>query len=134
MLVLDEQLLGRDVEERIADWYRGRVVYITDLRPNTVIKDEAIPLLLRQQKQPTFVTINESDFWSRTAGDQRFCIICFALPDSRVHELPSSLRRILHQAPFRTKSQRMGSVLRVTNTHIHYYTASSTTIQSLALW
>jgi hypothetical protein len=38
------------------------VLFITDLRPGTVIKDDAIPLLLRQQYQATFVSINETDF------------------------------------------------------------------------
>lgn len=58
MIVLDEQLLGRNLELEIAKWYRGKILFITDLRPHTVIKDDAIPGLLRQQSQPTFVTIN----------------------------------------------------------------------------
>lgn len=40
MLVLDEQLLGRNLEVELARWYRGSVLFITDLRPATVIKDE----------------------------------------------------------------------------------------------
>lgn len=63
MIVLDEQLLCRDIEHEIARWYGGKVLFITDLRPNTIIKDDAIPGLLRQQIQPAFVTINEKDFW-----------------------------------------------------------------------
>jgi hypothetical protein len=66
MLVLDEQLLGRNLEAALGRWYRGPVHFITDLRPGTVIKDDAIPVLLRQQQQATFLTINEADFW-RTA-------------------------------------------------------------------
>ncbi len=62
MIVLDEQLLGRNLEVEIARWYRGAVCFITDLRPNTVIKDDAIPQLLQQANQPTFVTINVNDF------------------------------------------------------------------------
>jgi hypothetical protein len=64
MLVLDEQLSGRDLDVALRRWYRGSVVFFTDLRPGTVIKDEAIPELLRRQRQATFVTINEHDFWS----------------------------------------------------------------------
>lgn len=67
MIVLDEQLLGRNIEEQIARWYQGAICFITDLRPNTVIKDDAIPKLLQQENQPTFVTINEQDFWRKTA-------------------------------------------------------------------
>ena len=47
MIVLDEQLLGREVDVRVARWYRGAVLFVTDLRPNTVIKDDVIPVLLR---------------------------------------------------------------------------------------
>jgi hypothetical protein len=85
VLVLDEQLLGRDLDTALARWYRGPVLFITDLRPGTVIKDDAIPVLLRQQQQATFLTINESDFWRKVAIDARFCVVCFALPDSRAH-------------------------------------------------
>ena len=81
MIVLDEQLLGRGIEHDIARWYRGKVQFITELRPHTVIKDDAIPMLLRQQPQPTFVTINERDFWQRVAGDPRYCLVCFVWSD-----------------------------------------------------
>ena len=47
MIVLDEQLLGRDIENQIAHWYQGAVCFIIDLRPDTVIKDDAIPRLLQ---------------------------------------------------------------------------------------
>lgn len=86
MIVLDEQLLGRDIEMEIAKWYRGAVKFISDLRPHTVIKDDAIPELLRLLRQPVFVTINETDFWRKVVIDKRYCIVCFVMPDSRVRE------------------------------------------------
>jgi len=121
VIVLDEQLLGRDLETTIAAWYAGAVVYITDLRPYTVIKDDVIPLLLRQQSQPTFVTINVADFWRKIALDERFCVVCFTLPDSRVREIAPLLRVVLHRSEFNTKAKRMGTVVRVTDTGISYY-------------
>jgi len=122
MIVLDEQLLGRNLEKQIALWYRGRVCFITDLRPGTVIKDDAIPMLLRQQKQPTFVTINERDFWRRVAIDRQFSVCCFPMPDSHAHEIPPLLRRVLRHSVFRSKANRMGKVLRITGQEINYYT------------
>jgi len=122
MLVLDEQLLGRDLDTELAHWYRGPVLFITDLRPGTVIKDDAIPPLLRQQRQTTFLTINESDFWRKVAIDARFCVVCFGLPDSRAGEIPALLRAVFRLAAFQTKARRMGKVLRVTHTTISYYT------------
>jgi hypothetical protein len=121
MIVLDEQLLGRNLEGEIAKWYRGAVQFIIDLRPKTVIKDDAIPTLLRQQNQATFVTINESDFWRRVAVDRRYCIVCFSLPDSRAHEIPPLLRSLLRHPEFRTKAERMGKVIRVTGNEVSYY-------------
>ena len=107
MIVLDEQLLGRDIEEQIARWYQGAVCFITDLRLNTVIKDDAIPKLLQQENQPTFVTINESDFWRKTAINSQFCVVWFALPDSRAREISQRLRRLFDHPLFDTKNKRM---------------------------
>ncbi len=71
MIVLDEQLLGRGLDRAISQWYRGSVIFINELRPNSVIKDDAIPHLLRLARQPTFVTINTTsvhtlEWWSST--------------------------------------------------------------------
>lgn len=131
MIVLDEQLLGRAIEHTIKTWYRGRVIFITELRPNTVIKDDAISFLLSQQRQPTFVTINESDFWQRIAINPRFCCACFALPDSRAGLVPDLLKRLFQHPQFRTKAGRMGTVLRISPTVGAYYTWLDRTVRSL---
>jgi hypothetical protein len=121
MLVLDEQLLGRDLERALGRWYRGSVRFITELRPGTIIKDDAIPALLRECNRATFLTINEQDFWRRVAIDERFCVICFALPDSRAREIPALLRVVLRLPEFRIKARRMGWALRVTRERVSYY-------------
>ena len=121
MIVLDEQLLGRDIEVELSRWYRGSVCFVTDLRPNTIIKDEAIPHLLRKQRQPTFVTINESDFWRRIRADRKYCIICFALSDSRANQIPEKLKTLLRKPEFRSKAKRMGKVIRFTEQSIRFY-------------
>ncbi|BAZ14868.1 hypothetical protein NIES4071_67380 [Calothrix sp. NIES-4071] len=133
MIVLDEQLLGRDLEELISAWYRGNVCFITDLRPDTIIKDDAIPMLLRQQSQPTFVTINERDFWRKVEIDNNFCVICFTFPDRRAREISSSLRAILKHPDFNTKTKRMAKVLRVTDNSVAYYSLENREILEIAL-
>jgi hypothetical protein len=133
MIVLDEQLLGRGLENTIARWYQGTVCFITDLRPHTVIKDDAIPRLLQQERQPTFVTINESDFWRKVDSNNRFCVVCFALPDSQAHEISPRLRLLLRRPAFSTKRQRMGKVVRVTNRQISYYTFDNKQIRVISL-
>lgn len=124
MIVLDEQLLGRNIEHDIARWYRGPVLFILDLRPRTVIKDDGVPELLRQQSQATFITINERDFWQKVEADARYCIVCFPLSDPRVREIPSALRSLFRRPEFRTKAQRMGKVIRVTSEDVRFYTTN----------
>lgn len=131
MIVLDEQLLGRNIEVEIAKWYRGAVRFITDLRPNTMIKDDAIPELLRPQDQPTFVTINERDFWRKVTIDPRYCIVCLSLPDSRATEIPQLLRSLLQRTEFRTKANRMGKVIRMTEKEVSYYTISEREVKTI---
>lgn len=131
MIVLDEQLMGRGLEDEIALWYRGAVCFISDLRPDTVIKDDALPLLLRQQSQPTFVTINERDFWQRVAIDRHFYVVCSALPDSNATDIPRLLRKLLRQPLFRAKARRMGYVIRGTQNSGGYYSWANRTVQSL---
>jgi hypothetical protein len=133
MIVLDEQLLGRGLEQDIARWYRGTVQFITDLRPHTIIKDEAIPALLRQQSQPTFVTINEPDFWRKVVPDERYCIVCFVLSDARARDIPLALRALLRRPELRTKAQRMGKVIRVTQHDVSYYTLSDRHVKTMPL-
>ena len=53
--------------------------FITELRPSTVIKDDAIPSILRLERDATFVTINESDFWEVVDITNDFCgVFCLA--------------------------------------------------------
>jgi len=104
MIVLDEELQGLGLEEKISNWYRGSILLIKALRPGTVIKDEAVPKLLRQIRQPTFVTINYSDFWRRVAAEKSFCLLCFKLTADQVDELPLFLRRIFKIPEFQTKT------------------------------
>ncbi len=132
MIVLDEQLLGRDIENQIARWYQGAVCFIVDLRPNTVVKDDAIPSLLQQESQPTFVTINESDFWLKAAITDQFCMVCFALPDSRAREIPARLRRLFDHPLFDTKKKRMGKMIRVAEKEVCYYGVEDMTVKTVA--
>lgn len=132
MIVLDEQLKGRRrLDEIIARWYQGPVIFVTELRPNTIIKDEIIPVLLRQVNQPTFITINETDFWRKFPADERFCLVCFALTDAKADEIPQQLRRLLQMPEFAHKASRMGKVIRVTQQNITFYTTGSRQVASL---
>jgi hypothetical protein len=132
MIVLDEQLLSYGIQVSIARWYRGVVTDITQLRPHTVILDEAIPMLLRAVSRPTFVTINVADFWRRLAPNPQFCIVCCAVSHTRAQEVPDLLRRVLALEPFRTRSRRLGKIVRVSPQHVQYYTTDIRAIHLIA--
>ena len=130
MIVLDENISDRlRVHDPIAGWYRGKVVIIRDLRPRTRILDEAIPRLLARQKQPTFVTTNVMDFWQRVAADRRYCIICLSLPNERQGEISDLLHRLFRLPDFKTKSTRMGKVVRISQASIQFYQMGDEAIQ-----
>jgi len=131
MIVVDENLHGRRILAAIASWYPGQVVSVTTLRPKSLIKDEAVPVLLREAAQPTFVTINVSDFWRKVQPHGRYCIITVALPKERAREIPEFLRRLFHLPDFRTKALRMGKVICLTPTRVDYY-ESDRRVHSLA--
>ena len=134
MIVLDEQLLGRGIEISIAAWYPGSVSFITDLRPDTVIKDEAIPTILAQASEPTFVTINAIDFWQKVALSKRFCLICVAVPDSQTALVSELVRRLLRRREFRARSSRLGKAFHLTPTGASWYSETNSTIQELPAW
>lgn len=123
MIVLDENLKDNRIRDAIAQWYQGQVLFIRDLRPNTIIKDEAIPSLLQRVNEPAFVTINVSDFWIQTTPSPRFCIIAFEIPKERSLEIPLLLREILRLDEFKSKASRMGKIIHWTPTRIEYYEA-----------
>ncbi len=111
MIVLDENLMGLLLDHAIAEWYPGRVCYITDLRPATLIQDEAIPSLLQQVKEATFITTNASDFWRQIPAHRGYCVMCLVLPNERLREIPELLRRLFRMTEFKTKAARMGKVV-----------------------
>ena len=131
MIVLDEQLLGYGLQHIIARWYKGSVTDITELRPDTVIEDEAVPALLRSVRQPTFVTMNVADFWRRLAPDPKFCVACFALPHARADEISDLLRSLFSLEPFRTRQRRLGKIARVSSKQVQFYTTDSWAVQSI---
>jgi len=121
MIVLDEQLQGLGLEDTMTRWYRGRVLVVKKLRPGTVIKDEAIPSLLRRLRQPTFVTINYTDFWRRVPADKSYCIVCLGLPVEQADQASGWLRQLFRLPEFKTKGARMGTVVLASPQQLRYY-------------
>lgn len=121
MIVLDEQLCREPLRMAIAQWHRGKIRCITDLRPSSVIKDDAAPELLLSVKQPTLVTINYKDFWRKISAHRGYCAICIDLPNERWAEVSPILRDLLRHPDFRNKNSRMGKVISwKAGTTMHY--------------
>ena len=133
MIVLDENLQVLRLGNPIARWYGGRVCYIIDLDPGAVIKDEAIPAYLHQLKGATFVTTNVTDFWRRVRADARYGIICLALPNERMREIPNLLRWLFRLPELKTKAARMGKVVRVSRRQVRYYSVNDNRLRSLSI-
>lgn len=122
MIVLDENIHDARILDSVRRWYRGQVLSIVELRPQTIIKDDAISGLLLQVQAPTFVTINVGDFWRKIAPHPRYCVVTLALPQQMALQVPELLRRLLRQNSFRTKAQLMGTIARLTPDNFAYYT------------
>ncbi len=121
MIVLDEHLYDPLIIADISSWYSGQVIPLIKLRPGSIIKDDVIPILLRKGVEPTFVTINVTDFWKKIRPHNDFCIITVALTQTQVYEIPNLLRRLLQLPEFKKKALRMGKVIHVTQKHVEYY-------------
>src|SRR5437667_12912687 len=113
MIVLDEQLADAQVGREFARWYKGTVTNITRLRPCTMIFVDVVPTLLRTVRNPTFVTINYTDFWRVILASPAHCVVCLKLRQHEALLSPQIVRRLLSQPEFRTKRSRMGYVISV---------------------
>lgn len=131
MIVLDEHLLDPKIKKAIERWYEGKVCSITDLRPGTIIHDDAVPTLLRRALNPSFVTINVGDFWRKSKPDKGFFIACLQVPESEDVKVPRLIRRLFRLKPFQTKKDRMGKIAHVGAKAVSYYSAESWAIQEI---
>ena len=130
MIALGEQLICRGIESAVAEWYPGPVRLIHELRPGSVVRDDAVPFVLNRQNRRTFVTINESDFWCRLAITRAFGVVCVGLSDPRATEVQNLRRALFRRSGFRTKAQRMGKVVRISVGGIMYYSADDPLVRA----
>jgi hypothetical protein len=134
VIVLDEHMPGGRLSKAIRYWYKGKVTFVRDLRPGTVIKDDVIPQLLRQFAQPTFATINVSHFWQQVPIDQRFCVVCLDIPDSALLRTALLLKLLFSNPNFKTKGLRAGHVFRINlDEMVRYYTWTDREIRTFRL-
>jgi hypothetical protein len=119
MLVLDASLSNEEVLLPLQKIMR--TISIRDVRPYEVVKDDRVPVLLRELSAPMFITIDEAGFWHRRLCDRSYCVLCFALNKNQQKLIPGMLRQLLRLPEFKTKSARMGKVARLSLASIQYY-------------
>ncbi|MDZ7363910.1 MAG: hypothetical protein ONB46_24830 [candidate division KSB1 bacterium] len=105
---------------------------VRDLRIYEIVKDDRVPLLLRELSSPKFTTIDEAGFWRRTMCSQAYCILYFALSDAQQELIPSLLRKLLRLPEFKKKANRMGKVARISLANIKYYQTGDNKMHVLA--
>jgi hypothetical protein len=130
MFIVDVALADELVLEPIKRLASTRSV--RDLRIYEIVKDDRVPVLLRELSSPTFITIDEAGFWRRNMCSQAYCILCFALSDAQQELIPSLLRQLLRLPEFKTKTNRMGKVARISLANIKYYQAGDNKMHVLA--
>lgn len=121
MIVLDEQLNDKRIISAVEHWYEGQVAVIQELHPGTVIKDDAVPMLLLEKKDPTFVTINYDDFWQITPPNDGYCVICLKLRSNEKLKVGELVREVLGMPQYDTKQKRMGKVISLNHGHVTHY-------------
>ena len=108
MIVLDEHFDEGLVLVPLSNRLKSRVVSVRELRPGTVIKDEAIPTLLGRYKNPTFVTGNVTDFWRKLPAEARYCLVCVPVPTQRQAEIPDLFAAFSKASKFPDRPQEDG--------------------------
>jgi hypothetical protein len=129
-IVVDEMMSVSKVLNVIQQWTTA--CRVTDLRPHERILDDRILTLLRELKQPTFITL-DGWFWQRRLCDRHYCIVYFTVPEEQHPHIPHLLRRLFRLPEFRTKANRMGKVIRVSTDRVQYYRLSDRNPHVLSL-
>jgi hypothetical protein len=78
------------------------------------LKDEQIIPLLRRLRNPTFIT-RDLEFYDPGLRHRGYCLVVANIGQS---EVAAFVRRFLRHPEFRTQSQRMGTVARMSQTGI----------------
>jgi hypothetical protein len=116
--LLDEHLSRTEVLMPLRRWTTAQK--IEDLVSDETLKDDRIFQILRNQKQPTFVTL-DAGFFYRRYRDRRYCIIYFVLLRQEQSRLPRLLRQLFRLQEFNTKAARMGKIARVSGEKVEFW-------------
>jgi len=123
VIVVDENISFERVLTGISKGYPGAVISARTLRPHGRLLDPEIPGELLKLKQPTFVTINYSDWNNPQLAHRGYCIVSLNLTNEKAVLVPQVLREILKQPAYKTKRLRMGKVICWTKQRLFHHEA-----------
>lgn len=81
------------------------------------MQDEEIVALLHHLDRPTFFTL-DSDFYDRHLCHARYCLVHLNVDEELIAE---QIPRLLKQAMFKTKAQRMGCVIQLSPASVSFW-------------
>jgi hypothetical protein len=114
--ILDENIIASQGEQ-LRGWHIPFRQIGQDIGRKGMDDTSDILPLLHQQSQPTFFT-RDDDFYSRTLSHPGYCLAVLSVPRDQAARY---LRRFLQHAEFNTRAKRMGRVVRVSSSGIHYW-------------
>ncbi|GIK55257.1 MAG: hypothetical protein HND44_21950 [Chloroflexi bacterium] len=109
MIILDENII--DSQRRLLNSWRIPVRQIGYEVGRKGMKDREIIPFLHQLNQPTLFT-RDDDFYERRLCHAGYCLVYL---DVRKEEVATFVRRVLRQKAFKTKTKRMGKVIRASH-------------------
>ncbi len=120
MNVLDENIV-REERERLQSWKIHFRLIADDLGQRGMKdRNEIIPLL-HHLRLPTFFT-RDQDFYQRDLRHDGYCLVFL---DVAHDEAAQHIRRFLRLASFRSRTQRMGKVIRGRRGGLSYWQVGS---------
>jgi hypothetical protein len=111
VIVVDETINDPRIIAAIKHWYSGAVIGVRELRPGARLLDPELPGYLLKLRQPTFVTINYSDWNKPQLAHRGYCIVSLKLSGEEAFSVSQVLREILKRPEYKTKRLRMGKVI-----------------------
>ena len=115
MNILDENI--PEHQHHLLHGWRIRTQMIGADLSRKGIQDEQIIPLLHSLNKPTFFT-RDKGFYRRDLCHARYCLVCLEVNRS---EVALFVRRFLRHAHFKTRDQRMGSVVRLSSAGIQLW-------------
>jgi hypothetical protein len=116
--ILDENLPSNQVA--LLESWRIHVRQISVNIGRRGMSDEDIIPLLLQKHLPTFFT-RDKGFYRRELFHSGYCVVVMAVEKD---EAASFIRRLLRHSAFRTRSKRMGKVIRVSRAKVSVWALS----------